>query len=131
MSTENKRILIAEDNQVMADVVRFNLERAGYQVTVTNTGKQAFDTLQNDCFDLLITDFQMPEMNGDELCRELRNDDRHADMKIILCSAKGYELDIDHLQDELDISKIIFKPFSPMQMKQTVSGILDSETVSL
>lgn len=124
MNTQPKRILIAEDNQIMADVVRFNLEKDGYQVTVTNNGKQAYQQLQNQSFDLLITDFQMPEMSGDELCRLINEEKEHPHMQIILCSAKGYELDRDKLKNELNVSRLVLKPFSPIQLKQIVAEIL-------
>ena len=130
MTIEQQKILIAEDNQVMADVLRFNLERAGYNVTISCSGREALDCLVKESFDLLVTDYQMPHLNGDELCRQLRQDERHREMKIIMCSAKGYELDIDALQKELDIFQIIFKPFSPVQMKQIVAEALAVQPTS-
>ncbi len=129
MSEPKKRILIAEDNRVMSAVLRFNLERAGYDVTMAYSGTQAFEFLQNDRFDLLFTDFQMPGMEGNELCRHVREDSRHAGMAIIMCSAKAFEIDIEKLQKEHDIAKVIFKPFSPMVVKQLISEILSRDVL--
>lgn len=128
MSNEKKRILIAEDNRVMAAVLRFNLERAGYDVTVAYSGTQAFQFLQNEQFDLLFTDFQMPGMEGNELCRHARSDSRHSAMAILMCSAKAFELDTERLQEEFGILKIIYKPFSPMVVKQLIHEVFAVET---
>lgn len=124
MSHAKKRILVAEDNRVMSAVLRFNLERAGYDVTVAHTGTIAYEYLQKEQFDLLFTDFQMPGMEGNELCRRVRCDSRHERMSIIMCSAKAFELDIERMQNELDIAKIIYKPFSPMVVKQLIQDVL-------
>lgn len=129
MSDTKKRILIAEDNRVMSAVLRFNLERAGYDVTAAFSGTQAFQFLQQEQFDLLFTDFQMPGMEGNELCRRVREDSRHAGMSIIMCSAKAFELDIERMQSELGISKVIFKPFSPMVVKQLIHEVFATETL--
>ncbi|MFN0195850.1 MAG: response regulator [Planctomycetaceae bacterium] len=127
MSELKKRILIAEDNRVMSSVLRFNLERDGHDVTVAFSGTQAFEFLKNDRFDLLFTDFQMPGMEGNELCRHVREDSRHAGMAIIMCSAKAFEIDIEKLQKEYGIAKVIFKPFSPMVVKQLINELFAIE----
>ena len=67
-------ILIAEDDRVMSDVIRFNLERAGHQTTVARSGTEAWQMLQTQPFDLLITDYQMPGMTGEDVCRAIRRD---------------------------------------------------------
>lgn len=118
------RILIAEDSRVMADVMRFNLLRAGYEVEAVGNGRLAWERLEEQPYDLLITDFQMPEMEGDELCRLLRQCPLNQEIPVILVSAKGYEIDTPALQAELGISEVIFKPFSPRQIIETVARIL-------
>ncbi len=122
----SKRILVAEDNQVMADVVRFNLKRAGYDVTIASTGAEAWEILQDAEFDLLVTDFQMPKMNGDELCRKILEKGEYAMMPIIMCSAKGFELNAEQLKAELNISQLIYKPFSPIQLKQMIADVFEN-----
>lgn len=128
-ASSTKRILVAEDNQVMADVVRFNLQRAGYDVTVVSSGAEAWGILQDAEYDLLVTDFQMPKMNGDELCRKILEKGQHAQMPIIMCSAKGFELNPDQLKEELNISQLVYKPFSPIQLKQIVKDVFENAAV--
>ena len=118
------RILIADDNRAMAHVVQFNLERAGYDVTVARTGLEAWELVQARHFDLVVTDYQMPDMNGEELCRRMRQEERFASIPLILLSAKGLELDSRRLSEELGFAAIMFKPFSPRALVETVASAL-------
>lgn len=119
-----QRILIAEDSCVMSGVMRFNLQKAGFEVEVAENGRIAAERLLAEPFDLLLTDFQMPEMDGDELCRRLRECPLNDEIPIIMVSAKGFELDIPSLQAELGIVEVIYKPFSPRQIVETVNQVL-------
>ena len=118
------RILIADDNRAMAHVVQFNLERAGYDVRVARTGLEAWEMVQALSFDLVVTDYQMPDLNGEELCRRMRQEERFATIPVILLSAKGLELDAGRLRDELGFAAVIFKPFSPRALLETVVAAL-------
>ncbi len=108
----------------MSEVIRFNLERAGFDVTVASNGRRAADLMETDQFDLLITDYQMPEMSGEELCRHIRQVIKNIDIPILLCSAKGYELNLSQLTEELKISKVLFTPFSPSELVEFVRSML-------
>ena len=127
MVHEAKRVLVVEDNQVMADVIRFNLERAGFSVSVASDGHEALQFIQTQRFDFVITDYQMPQMSGDEFCRRLRQHQWHAEVPVLMCSAKGLELDMQSLQEELRIDKILFKPFSPRELVDFVRATLQRD----
>jgi CheY-like chemotaxis protein len=114
-------ILVAEDERVMSDVIRFNLQRAGMQVTVARHGLDAWERLQSLSFDLLLTDYQMPGLTGVELCRKLRSELSDWPVPVILLSARGLELDAAALREELNIQAVLFKPFSPRELVQVVS----------
>ena len=119
------RILIADDNPAIANVLRFNLERAGFQVTVASNGRCAAEHASCERFDMVITDCQMPEVNGEELCRILRQDSRHSEIPIFLVSAQGFEMDVDELMKEFSLSGILHKPFSPRAIVETVRAALE------
>lgn len=121
-------LLVADDNRVIADVIRLNLERAGFGVRVARDGVEAWNLLQSQAFDLMITDYQMPGMTGEELCRKLRNDARLVGLPVILLSAKGLELDMPQLTQELALSAIMFKPFSPVKLIECVEHSLLSHS---
>jgi len=129
MAHETARILLAEDNQVVADVLRFNLEKAGFCVSVAHDGRRAVEQLERSCFDLIITDYQMPYLSGEELARHVRDDDRQAGVPIILCSAKGFEMDVDRLIDELRLEKVFVKPFSPREIVEAAKAAVAGDPV--
>ena len=111
-TSDAKRILIAEDNVVLGDVIRFNLERSGYAVTLARNGIEALRQVASQPYDILVTDYEMPGVNGEELCFQVRNVLKLLDINIIMCSAKGLEIDHEALKGKYAISAIISKPFS-------------------
>lgn len=124
MSLERKRILVAEDNAALAHVVRFHLERAQYHVTMARNGREAWDLLQTQTFDLLVTDQQMPEMSGCELCKSMRQDPRFADMPVVMLTAKGLEIELGWLREELGVREVLPKPFSVSELVETIGNCL-------
>jgi CheY-like chemotaxis protein len=111
-----KHVLVAEDNPALAGVVRFNLKRAGFGVTVARNGREALAAACQNTFDLVITDQQMPELTGTELCGELRRRDEYKRTPIIMLTAKGLELDVEDLRRRLGVSAALPKPFSPAEL---------------
>jgi CheY-like chemotaxis protein len=124
MQTTQQHILVAEDNSALACVIKFNLLRAGYQVTIADDGLQAWEYVQANRFDLIITDQQMPEMTGCELCEKLRSMPEYADLPVIMLTAKGLELELPRLRDELKIMATFMKPFSPKEVLKAVEDCL-------
>ena len=124
MSEERRRILVVEDNVAMLGVIRFKLERAGLRVVCAHCGQTAWELLSQHDFDLVVADFQMPGMTGGELCRRKRQDARLAETPLILLTAKGFELDLDHYRNVQSVSAVIFKPFSPQELVHTVNRCL-------
>lgn len=114
------RVLVAEDNAVLSDVLQFNLIHAGFDVRVAADGQEAVALLESSPVDLLITDFQMPLMNGEALCRYVREQPHLRYLPIIVCSAKGMEMDKERLSDELQVARLVYKPFS---MRDIVASV--------
>ena len=131
MSNAERRILVAEDNAALASVVRFNLQRAGFQVTVACNGRVAWEAAQEEVFDLIVTDQQMPEMSGCELCAKLRAIDEYRETPMIMLTAKGMELELPRLKSELGIAATFLKPFSPSEIVRAVEGQLESVSESV
>lgn len=126
MNHQRTPILIAEDNLVLSDVLRFNLERAGYAVSVTNSGTQAVELLQRTRFEMILTDYQMPGINGEGICRHARSDGIHGSVPIVLISAKCFELDVAQLIAKYALSKVLSKPFSPREVVRSVGEALEA-----
>ena len=117
-----KRVLVAEDNVVLGDVIRFNLQRSGFAVTLARNGEEALRLVASQPFDILVTDYEMPGIDGEELCKRVRNDLSLDAIRIVMCSAKGLELDRDELTNRLRLERFLYKPFSIREL----TTLLDS-----
>jgi two-component system, chemotaxis family, chemotaxis protein CheY len=125
MSTRG-RALIVDDNLALARVTQFALERAGFETQIGRNGRHALELAMATSFDIVISDQQMPEMTGLELCRELRKLPEYAATPIVLLTAKGLELELPRIRDELDISAVFPKPFSPSAVVETACQLLSA-----
>lgn len=121
-------ILVAEDDRVMADVIRFNLERTGYRVTVARNGTEAWELLQSNTYQMLVVDYQMPGMTGEEVSRALRTTFPDLHLPIIFLSARGLELDVGRMKEELAIETLMYKPFSPRELVAEIAKCLTKLT---
>jgi DNA-binding response OmpR family regulator len=121
----NGRILVAEDNKVLGDVLRFNLERSGFDVTLARTGDAAAKLLAGESYDLMFTDIEMPGMSGVDLCRYLRFELGNSDLPVAICSARGLEVDEQEMRTKYGVSEIIFKPFSMRELVALASRLLN------
>lgn len=121
------QLLIAEDNAATAQVEKFALENAGYQVTVAKNGALAFEELTEKTFDLVLADEQMPRMTGRELRKQMQSCDRLAEVPFILLTAKRWEIDHERTLEELGIERLLAKPFSPTELVRTVKQVLEQK----
>jgi two-component system, OmpR family, phosphate regulon response regulator PhoB len=118
-----ERILIVEDDKNIAKLVRYNLEKAGYECHVVITGEETFDQLEHSEFHLIILDIMLPKMNGFEVCKELRQNPLYENIPIIILTAKGEEVD-RVVGFELGADDYMVKPFSPRELTLRVKAIL-------
>lgn len=122
------RILVCDDEPHITCTLALRLRKAGHEVEVAENGLVAWELIERAAPDLVISDCQMPVMDGLELCRRIRNDYRFVQVPIVLLTAKAYELPTKVLQRELDISAVVSKPFSPRDMVQLVQVLTGDET---
>ena len=120
---EPKRVLVAEDNVVLGDVIRFNLNRSGFSVTLARNGEEALRLVSSQPFDILLTDYEMPGIDGEQLCSRVRNELNLSSIRIVMCSAKGLELDREELISRLGLEAILFKPFSIRELTTLLEGL--------
>ena len=124
------RILVCDDESHITRTIELRLRKAGFDVELAEDGVAAWQAAQREAPDLLISDCQMPRMNGLELCRKMRNDFRFAHTPIILLTAKAYELPTRTLERELRVSAIVSKPFSPRDMLKLVQLLTNAEELT-
>lgn len=121
-----RRALIVDDNLALARVMQFALDRAGFDTQTARNGQLALEIAEQSLFDVVVTDHQMPEMTGVELCRELRKLPHYKDCPVFLLTAKGLELELPRLREELGVSGVFSKPFSPAAVVKAVEDVLST-----
>ncbi|MGO0058897.1 response regulator transcription factor [Brevibacillus fluminis] len=115
-----KRILIVEDEASIAELQRDYLEISGYRVDLENTGNSGLERALADDYDLLILDVMLPEVDGFEICKQVRS---KKDIPILMVSAK--KEDIDKIRGlGLGADDYISKPFSPSELVARVKAHL-------
>ncbi len=120
-----RRVLVADDESHILNVVSLKLRNAGYQVLTARDGQEALELAQQNHPDLLITDYHMPMLSGLELCRRLRQDPATAGIPAIMLTARGYSLsDADTAHS--GICRMLSKPFSPRHLLLTVEEVIGS-----
>lgn len=119
-------LLVVEDDQSLADLLKYNLNRAGYKCHFSGSAEDALVQLSRKSFDLLLLDIMLPGMDGFELCRKIRLHQLYKDIPIIMVTAKGEEID-RILGFELGIDDYVIKPFSPRELNLRIRAILKRE----
>lgn len=118
-----KRILIIEDDKDIVELVRYNLEKDGFQVLATGDGTTGLAQLRKSLPDLLILDLMLPKLSGLEVCKEVRRDGTLSRLPILMLTARGEEADrIVGL--ELGADDYVTKPFSPRELVARIKALL-------
>ncbi len=117
------RVLLCDDEIHILRAAEFKLKQAGYDVCCAGNGEEAWEEIQRVLPDILITDCQMPELDGAGLCRRVRANPATADLPILMLTAKGYELSHRELCEQLGVLAILAKPFSPRAVFRQVEEV--------
>ncbi len=117
------RILIAEDERDIRELITFTLEFGGFQVIAAANGQEAVELARQHHPDLIILDVRMPKMTGYEACRVLKSQEETRNIPVVFLSAKGQEAEIRQGM-EAGADAYILKPFAPDELLQQVQAIL-------
>ena len=116
------QILIADDEAHVRNLVRIKLEGHGYAVAVAIDGQEAYEMALDVNPELVITDLQMPQMTGYELCLKLRETPRLTNVLAIMLTSRG-DLLTDQQRSAAGIVQLVEKPFSPRQILLLVQSL--------
>jgi len=125
---DNARILVVDDEVHIVELVKFNLEKEGFQVRVAYDGITALTQAELVRPDLIILDIMLPQLDGLEVCRRLRSMQDFSSTPIIMLTAKGEEFDTV-LGLEMGADDYIKKPFSPREMVARVKARLRAKRI--
>jgi DNA-binding response OmpR family regulator len=117
------RILIAEDEPDIRELVAFTLRFAGHEVTTTANGEEALQQASQLIPDIIIMDVRMPKMTGYDACRIMKATPDLRDVPVVFLSAKGQESEIQSGL-EAGAEEYLLKPFSPDELTNRVRLIL-------
>ena len=117
------KILIAEDERDIRDLVAFTLRFAGHEVVAAANGEEAVQLAPKENPDLILMDVRMPRMTGYEACRIIKAEPKLKDIPIVFLSAKGQESEIQ-TGLEVGAEEYLLKPFAPDQLTERVKAIL-------
>jgi len=118
-----KRILIADDESHILRILRFNLERAGYEIMTVEDGEAALETALAERPDLVILDVGMPGITGVDVCRKLKGGDALDRTPVFLLTAHGQESD-EQAGHAAGADRFFTKPFSPKEILREVRNAL-------
>jgi two-component system alkaline phosphatase synthesis response regulator PhoP len=121
--TRVRSILIVEDDEDIADSIRYNLEREGFRIRVATMGEDALDLILKGPPNLILLDLNLPHMSGFEICRRLRAETPTAQIPIIMLTARADEVD-KVLGLNMGADDYITKPFSMRELVARINAAL-------
>ena len=122
-TVSKQRVLIVEDELEIAELIRFHLDREGFETAVVASGKAAIDSINRRRPDLVLLDLMLPDLDGLEVCRQLKWHEQHRTIPVLIVSAKGEETDVV-TGIELGADDYVTKPFSPKVLMARVKNVL-------
>ena len=117
-------LLVVDDDELAAKAVTRVLEKRGFTVLTAHSGREALTLLGEHSVDVLVLDVMMPEMNGLEVCRELRKDSRHNDLPVILLTGCD-DFETRAAGMKLGVSEFLCKPFAHHELLARIHNQLD------
>ena len=118
-----RKILVVDDESILVETMTYNLEQAGYQVTTASDGVSALEAARSEKPDLIILDIMLPEMDGLEVCRQLRRESTTARIPIMMLTAKIDEID-KVVGLEVGADDYVTKPFGRRELLARVRALL-------
>jgi CheY-like chemotaxis protein len=119
-----KRVLLCDDEIAILRAAEFKLKKAGYEVHIASDGQAGWELIERIRPDMVITDCQMPRMNGLQLVERIRSEPALRDLPVVMLTAKGFELRPEELAAKWQVLAVLPKPFSPRELLQLVDRVL-------
>ncbi len=116
-------ILVVEDEPDILELIRFNLEREGYETVLCESGEDGLEAVKTHRPDLILLDLMLPGLDGKSVCRKLKEDGNTRSIPVIMVTARGEESDII-TGLELGADDYVTKPFSPKILTARIGAVL-------
>ena len=122
-----RTIVIADDEPHLIYIVAYNLKKAGFDVHTVANGRECVTLATTLRPDLIVSDYQMPVLDGLAACQELKQDPRSAAIPVLLLTARGHRLTDEELA-RTNAKAVLPKPFSARQLLAKIDEVLGSDT---
>jgi two-component system alkaline phosphatase synthesis response regulator PhoP len=116
----SKKVLLCDDEIHIARAAEIRLAQAGFEVRIAHDGQDAWEAILEDQPDVVVTDLQMPRVDGFELIRRIRANAATKDMPVLMLTAKGFELAREEVMEKWGVSNVLSKPFSPRELVRLI-----------
>lgn len=126
-----QQILVCDDEAHILHAVSFKLSTGGFDVVQACNGREAIAWLESNTPDFIITDYQMPEVDGFQLCEFVRSRPETANLPIIMLTAKALEISEESVKQKFGLEAILMKPFSPRGLLDLVKKSLSSRMADM
>ncbi len=125
-----RRILLCDDEVFILRAAEIKLKHAGYEVDTAADGEEGWQRMSERRPDFVVTDCQMPRLDGLGLIQRMREHAETRDIPALMLTAKGFELSREELTAKWNVITVLHKPFSPRELLQIVSSVLDGQTAA-
>jgi len=122
MTTNSKKILVVDDEKSIREITKIRLEKLGYDPECAQNGKEALEILENEKFPLILTDLRLPEIDGIELCKRIK--ERKPETVIYAFSGVVTEVDFDQLE-EMGFDGLLCKPVTFEVLERAIKGAFE------
>lgn len=120
------RFLIVDDSPTMLRIIRNALQKIGYDdIVEAEDGEDALGKLEDADPDFLVTDWNMPNMNGVDLTNNIRNHPQYSDIPVLMITTRGMKEDVKTAM-EAEVNNYIVKPFEPEVLKEKIDSCLEA-----
>ena len=116
----SKKVLLCDDEIHIVRAAEIRLSQAGFAVRIAHDGQEAWEAILEDQPDVVVTDLQMPRVDGFELIRRIRANPQTKDMPVLMLTAKGFELAREEIMEKWGIFSVLSKPFSPRELVRLI-----------
>ncbi|MBI2609383.1 MAG: response regulator [Deltaproteobacteria bacterium] len=123
---DKKKVLIIDDEQDLIDLLTLRLENEGYEVSAALNGTEGLEKIKSEKPDIVLLDVMMPELNGYQVCRKLKQDDNLKDIPVVMLTAKAQESD-KFWGMEIGADDYVTKPFEFSQLSEVIKKYLPNK----
>jgi len=119
-----KKILIIDDEPDIIKIIKFRLVKMGYEVTTAADGKEGLESVRLTKPDLVLLDFRMPFLNGDEVCKEIKKDESTKHIPVMLMTASTQDA-LEENTIKMGVDDYILKPFDPEELINKIRKLIE------